>query len=532
MIIQFFSALQKKGNQKKKELSSPQSSMLQIKHSIHWEKPLELKAELQSVPELSKSMLPKLVSDYTFEQAKIRDNADPEYTAVAIIIAAAALIGGSAAISPKRRNKDWKLKPVLWAMIVGSPSKMKTPSLLVGVNLIKHAIKEVIEPENQRLELGFKATERTHKAQISKLEKDAEKHVQEGNEKAAKQIFTQIEQLTQPQPQYRRPLINDATVEALIKRIQSNPLGVLLYRDELYGWMASLDKQDKAQERSFCNEAFNGDGVYEVERVGRGNLKLKNPTLFVLGNIQPDRLKTLVSSRESGQSNDGLFERFQLMVYPDRDKKSYVDVTPDYSLTLRMKKLFIKLAHLSNPQRYSEPLGFDFANDAQDMWDDWAAELINRERQSDDDEQAILGKYGALVAKLALVFHLLIEAEKCDKDTGFQPSDKVTNYALSLAIKWSNFLLQHNRKIRAIGGSKSNGLESATTLKSKLCFLPDDFTIRDLQRKGWKGLKSKNEITDALDILQEYGYVKQYTARTASGKISNKYLIHPEYRNA
>lgn len=532
MIVRLLKVLQSFSNSAPQQSNKGENLSYPMGTNIEWGIPSELQPDLPRVPELEHSMLPRVVSDYVFEQAKSLDNADPEYCAVAVLTAAAALIGGSVVISPKRNNKGWKLKPIIWAINVGSPSKMKTPSLMAGLNLLEYAYKVVIEPENKRVELEFKATERKHKAQISRLEKEAEKLMQEGDEKAANQFFAQIEQLTQPQPQYRKPLLNNATVEALIKRIQTNPLGVLLYRDELLGWIAGLEKKENAEERAFCNEAFNGFGTYEAERIVRGNLIVKNPTLFVLGNIQPDRLKSLVSGRESGQSNDGLFERFQLIVYPDGNRKSYVDELPDQSFTQKMQTLFVKFAQLSSPDRYSNPLGFDFSDDAQDKWDQWATELIAREHKSNDDEQTILGKYGALVAKLALIFHLMIEAEKCENDSGFDPLTKISKYALSLALKWSDFLLQHNRKIRALGSPRTSGFESAETLRTKLCLLPNDFTIRDLQRKGWKGLKSQNEINEALDLLLELGYLKQYTARSASGKTSNRFLVHPNYRSA
>lgn len=297
MLTQLIHALQNLGNRNKKKLISSANYPLHIHHEENWPEPNEIEIGTFNAPELKKEMLPQLVSDYVFEQAKLRDNADPEYAAIAVLASAAALIGGAVTISPKRLYKDWNLKPILWAMIIGSPSRMKTPSLLIGINLFKYATKQVIEPTNQQLEKEFQASQRSIKAKISKLEKDAEKHIQEGNDKAAKKIYLEIEQLTLPLPKYRKPFINDATIEALIKRIESNPLGLLLYRDELYGWISGLESKEKAQERSFCNEAFNGYGVYEVERINRGNLIIENPTLFVLGNIQPDRLKILISGR-------------------------------------------------------------------------------------------------------------------------------------------------------------------------------------------------------------------------------------------
>lgn len=497
-----------------------------------WPEPLDIKEQLLSALPVTNNMLSELSFEYITEQAKLRDNASPEYAAVSILACAAALIGGSATISPKRLFKDFELKPTLWAMIIGSPSRMKTPSAQIGLSLFRYALKNVTEPANKKLESQFETQQKLNKAKVEQLEKIAQKHMEQGEEDAAKKVYCEISMLDQTKPKYRRPMINDCTIEALIRRVETNPLGVFLFRDELYGWLEPLERNDRAQDRSFVNEAFNGKGLYEVERISRGNLILENPTLFVMGNIQPDRLKNLINGRASGESNDGLFERFQLAVYPEVSIKQYIDARENQVIKEQMQNVFVQLAKLGTPERYTEPLKFNFEETAQKLWDQWATALIEREGASNNDDQAILGKYGSLVAKIALVLHILDQAEKNALNEHFNPALEVSMQALSRAIKWSEFLYSHNLRIRSIGLKSSSTSQSAELLRSKLSLLPTKFAIRDVQRKGWTGLTTATLVNEAIRILERYGYVRQHQIPGPNGKLTTRYITHPSYRGS
>ncbi|MCD8550288.1 MAG: DUF3987 domain-containing protein, partial [Shewanella xiamenensis] len=148
MIYTIVNALQKlvsnkAAPQKTGKATSPVDS------DIDWGVPTEIVGQLPSAPELEHSMLPKLIADYAFEQARLLDNAPPVFCATSIIATAAALIGGSVTISPKRFDKEWKLKPIIWQINVGEPSTKKTPCQKVGLDLFTHAINTVIEPANE-----------------------------------------------------------------------------------------------------------------------------------------------------------------------------------------------------------------------------------------------------------------------------------------------------------------------------------------------------------------------------------------------
>jgi len=73
---------------------------------------------------------------------------------------------------------------------------------------------------------------------------------------------------------------------------------------------------------------------------------LKNHCLSILGGIQPDKLIAYLEPSIKGLGNDGLIQRFQLMVYPDPIQWRFVDRSPNtlardvvYTMFEQMDKL-------------------------------------------------------------------------------------------------------------------------------------------------------------------------------------------------
>ena len=109
----------------------------------------------------------------------------------------------------------------------------------------------------------------------------------------------------------------DATVEKLGELLNENPRGLLLIRDELAGFLAHLESEQYQSDRAFYLEAFNGDGRFTYDRIGRGTVHIGNCTVSMIGGVQPTRIAPLVRAAIRGTNNDGLIERLQLAVWPD-----------------------------------------------------------------------------------------------------------------------------------------------------------------------------------------------------------------------
>jgi len=188
--------------------------------------------------------------------------------------------------------------------------------------------------------------------------------------------------------------------------MNENPAGVLAVRDELTGWWSTLDRAGREGERAFCLQAWNGDTGHTIDRIGRGTIHVEACCMSMLGGIQPARLRSyLAEALEDGPSNDGLIQRFQLLVWPDTESAwRYVDRPPDADSEERAARIFRTLVDLDakNPKR------LHFAPDAQELFVEWLKELEHKVRGNELHPALIshLSKYRKLMPALSLLFEL------------------------------------------------------------------------------------------------------------------------------
>src|SRR5690606_32774905 len=123
-------------------------------------------------------------------------------------------------------------------------------------------------------------------------------------------------------------------------------------------------------------EGWDGKGSYELDRIGRGSVFIENHCISILGGIQPTKLIEYLEPSIIGNGNDGLIQRFQLLVFPDMPEWKYKDEHPNkdardaiYSLFEVVDKLtiedFIKMGACPNDEFNSIPY-FRFSNEAQE----------------------------------------------------------------------------------------------------------------------------------------------------------------------
>src|SRR5262249_16800711 len=174
-------------------------------------------------------------------------------------------------------------------------------------------------------------------------------------------------------PKLRRLIVNDAPFEALHETLEDNPAGVLVVRDELTGWWSQLDRPGREGDRGFFLQAWNGDTSYTVDRIGRGRIHVPAVCLSMLLGIQPARLPFyLVDAVMDGPLNDGLIQRFQLLIWPDMPKGwRYVDRLPNVKAEDMAVRVF---GNLVNRDLDFRPT-FKFAPDAQELFVEWLSNL-------------------------------------------------------------------------------------------------------------------------------------------------------------
>jgi len=315
-----------------------------------------------------------------------------------------------------------------------------------------------------------------------------------------------IPKLSEDEPSAVRYVVNDSTVEKLGELLNQNPHGLLLFRDELTGWLRTLDREGHENDRAFYLEAWNGNGPYTYDRIGRGTLHIEAACVSILGGIQPGPLADyLRAAVRGGGGDDGLMQRFQLVVYPD-DPGPWreVDRWPDTQAKNQTFSLFQALASLDPLTIGAKVADEDevpflrFAPDAQAFFSEWRTDLEQKVRTQDEHPvlEAHLSKYRSLMPSLALLFHLLAVV-------GGTAEGGVSKRAAELAAAWCDFLEAHARRLYQ--GVTQHSLFAARQLAERIKAgkLPNPFTPHQVYHNGWIGLSTPDDVERAAEILED-----------------------------
>ena len=196
-------------------------------------------------------------------------------------------------------------------------------------------------------------------------------------------------------------------------------------------------------------------GTLQYDRIGRGNFVIPNPTVSILGSIQPGRLQAFLRDAARGEEgDDGLISRFQLLFWPEPTGK-WIDVDrwPDSQARRRADRLFRTLDALdpadlnANPGDDGGPPYLRFDDQAQmlfDVWCDYLENIMLRRFDENPLVESHLAKYRKLVPALALLFHL---ADVLDRPAGSTGSAEVSRPSVEKAIQWSELLEGHARRV-------------------------------------------------------------------------------------
>ncbi len=490
-----------------------------------WPEPQALQEELPPVQAFSEDLLPAAFRLLVIDVAE-RMQVPIDYPAVVTVLCLAGAVNRRAVIQPKANDTGWIVIPNLWGGLIAPPGFMKSPVIHAAtrpLNLIQtewrqeheEALKDYTR-EKEEYELRSAAWKEQYKA-ASKKGKTAPDRPEDRPEG----------------PNLRRLIVNDATFEALHQTMTENPAGILVIRDELTGWWSQLDRAGREGERAFCLQAWNGDTGHTIDRIGRGTTHVPHCCMSMLGGIQPGRLRSyLADALKDGPSNDGLIQRFQLLVWPDTAREwSYVDRAPDMAAEQRATRVFRTLVELeaANPTR------FRFAPDAQELFNEFLAEL-ERKIRGDELHPALishLSKYRSLMPSLALLFEIADRASS----VGFEGASLAESQNfVSLrhaqqAAAWCEYLESHACRVYSciVTPQLRAARELAEKIRQRRVGTDGFFSCREVYLKGWSGLDTPESVKQAAEVLQDAGWVREFLAEPGpfGGRSPSRYQVNP-----
>jgi hypothetical protein len=470
--------------------------------------PQKISPVLRSVPSLDLNHLPISIRDAVSDLAD-RLQCPPDYLVVAMLCAAGAVIGNKIGIFPYANDESWEVYPALWGGIVGDPGSKKTPALQAAHKPLNHLDSIASQKYAQALQT-YEQAQQQHDKDVAEWHKNK----------------SQALKPTPPsEPKRERYVVHDSTYQALGVILADNPRGVLALADELSGLLQSLDTPGQEAARGFYLTGWSGTGGYSFDRIGRGSITLSRYCLSVFGGFQPDKIKAYVQFTQRGSAkNDGLLQRFQLIVWPDQiGTIKFVDRLPDKIAIDRYFKAIVDLPNLANQviagavrlANGSQLLHFDFS--AQQLFNDWfvANERMLNKGGLNSARQSHFAKYRSLVPALALLFHLL------DSHAGAVCED-----CLFRAISFAKYLKKHADRIYASVSGHDHA--SVRILAERLLEgkLADGFSCRTLMLKSWSGLSTIEQAQAAIDALVEYDWLTETEIRSG-GRPTRRYCLNP-----
>lgn len=225
-----------------------------------------------SVQPFSTDLLPETLRPWVADIAH-RVQCPPDYVAVTAIVTLSSLTGRQVGIRPKQYD-GWTVVPNLWGLLVGRSSAKKSPAMKEAMKPLERLAQKARNAHKAALE-EYKASELTREASEKHQRNEINKLTKQGDLKNASPLATDIISAQEDKPPaMRRYKTSDSTIEKLGELLVENPRGILICRDELRGFLNNLDKEGRESDRAFYIESWNGNGTFDVDRIGRGHIAI------------------------------------------------------------------------------------------------------------------------------------------------------------------------------------------------------------------------------------------------------------------
>lgn len=469
-------------------------------------------------PQFPLETLPIVLKNFVEDKSN-RLGVPVEMVATPLLAIASSLIGSKVYIRPKRYDSEYKIYSNLWCQIIGNPSTKKTPAIKASVAYLEQFQSEKI--------LEYKKSMHSINAEIEGMEKLKQVTLgsikKQGMSESTKTELSRIEEkLTDLRDKKKIPrvLINDATPEKIIELSQHSVYGFMIYRDELSGLFAEFDKAGREGFRQLLLEGWMGNGSFSMDRKVSESSSAKL-CFSIVGSTQPDLFNKYL--RQSRESNDGLIQRFQLMIFvQESDVKIGADNLPvaEYKSDLRLflKELFdSKEGSFGIQMDGEDSFGISFSEEAYEILKCFQIKIRGySQREEDLLFKGHMDKYDKLVCSLSLIIHL------AKKDgTG-----EIGVESLNSAIELAEFYLEHASILytKLPKHISNDGLLLLRKIKSGEVI--NGMSRRSIIKSGWAGLDNKG-FDSAVEELSLLNWLKIERVSNHTGRPSNILCFSP-----
>ena len=332
-------------------------------------------------PSFPLEIFPKAIRDI-IEALEEYENYNVDFTSASFLTVFAAAMGNTWSV---RFMTGWVSRPIIYMVLVGSPSCGKTPPL-------QQAVAPLLKLDGEYDMIYCKEME-TYRRWERMSAKQREKH----------SLPEEMEM-----PQRKCHVVVDSTVEALIGALRDNPRGVLIYKDEIDSLLSNFNRYNSSDEGYFLS-LFSGTPFKYSRKSNNEHIFLANPYCSIIGSTQPGRLDEQFGGK---RMMNGFSSRF-LKVYPEIDKMpSWNDTAmPDGVLEEweRIIRKVITVTPSTDQEGKATSIELMFSQDAKLRIIQWKDAVNNKAYAETDSDavRALCGKLETYLIRFCLVIQIM-----------------------------------------------------------------------------------------------------------------------------
>jgi hypothetical protein len=441
-----------------------------------------------------------------------------EFVAAPLFAATSVLIGNA---RWAQATPGWSEPPHLWVGVVGDSGDGKSP----GADCL---LRDVLPQIEQSMSLDYPDKVRAWRVEmeLAKAAEDIWKTEVRAAEKAKKAPPLPPVGMAPPEPQSPRLVQSDVTVEKVASLLATAaPKGLLIYRDELIGWIDSMVVYNAAG-RSFWVESYGGR-PFRVERQKNPEpiIVLRN-AVGVFGGTQPDKLALLMRDPD-----DGLLGRV-LWSWPEPISFRLGRATPGAEWAVSALDKLRELDLL--PGRPPKPFMVRLADQAVTAMEAFGQQMQHRQKRASGLLRSSFGKARGHALRLSLVIEYLVW---CGLESMSPPPNRISVGAFDAAAGLvADFFIPMAERVYGDAAVPEVERLAATLARWVLEKAPprEPVNAREIRRKArLPGLREAAKVKLAIDALVEAGWLRPASSNVGQGgRLLVAYSINPGLKGA
>ena len=318
----------------------------------------------------------------------------PEFIALPCLVVLGAAIGGVRLLEVR---SGWYERASVYAAVVAEPGSRKSPALDIA--------SEPLRRRNRELAERYRAESDAHRSGAAMYEVNVSSWKEAKRRAAAGKGDDPGEMPAPPEePLFHQVSTSDSTIEAFADLLDQNERGVTFLRDELAGWVRSMNQYrgGAGADRQTWLSFWNGASTTINRRSRQGPLVIERPFVSVVGCLPPDVLREL--SDERGRE-DGFVHRI-VFSYPDPVRLRWTDSTVSPGAVNEYVQLYERLAALA-PGLDNEPAVVRFTPGGTEAFAAWATSHYEDLERVDERLRGPWAKLEAYAARFSLIIQEL-----------------------------------------------------------------------------------------------------------------------------